>query len=273
MSSPTSTAVIPTELDEVKKAILHTLATKTSAIEVKAALLGDSGLLSRYISIEEDLDAIHQLSDLVFSRIKDLHTEWDEFRDPQMVDWRRVRGAIEHENLLINHRLTWLFTSQIFLFAFFGAVFTPWIKDEVKDPARHYVPFVLGAVSVLAIIVCLIIQDATRAAVHQIGRLQTWWSAKNPPTTKHPHIQNWRPGVLRRLFWSEFIPLWFVFAWAVLLFGVALDLLYPIKGFIEQYGIILSAVTGILVAVVTISVAITVRVITRQIIAETGYDC
>lgn len=263
-----ATTITPPKSDDIKKAIFHDLATKTTADALKASLLGDSGLLNRFVLAEPDLAAIQQISDLVFSRIKDLHAEWDEFHDTEIVDWKRVRGAIEHENLLINHRLMWLFTSQIFLFAFFGVVFAPWIKDEVKDPARHYVPFVLGAISVLAIILCFIIQDATRAAVHQIGRLQSWWDAKGLSLTKHPHIQHWRSGILRRLFWSEFIPLWFIFAWAILLVGVALDLLLPIKGFIEQYGLFISAGVGVLVAVVAISVAITIRVVKHQLNAE-----
>ncbi len=74
----------------------------------------------------------------------------DEFHDQEIVDWKRVRAAIEHENLFVNHRLTWLFMSQLFLFAFFAAVFVPWIKEEVKPIAQHYVPFVLGAISTLA---------------------------------------------------------------------------------------------------------------------------
>ena len=36
--------------------------------------------------------------------------KWDEFHDREIVDWKRVRSALEHENLLTNHRLTWLLT-------------------------------------------------------------------------------------------------------------------------------------------------------------------
>lgn len=37
---------------------------------------------------------------------------WDEFHDVDIVNWKRVRSALEHENLLVNHRLTWLLSSQ-----------------------------------------------------------------------------------------------------------------------------------------------------------------
>jgi len=31
---------------------------------------------------------------------------FDEFKDRSLADWKRVRSAIEHENTLVNHRLT-----------------------------------------------------------------------------------------------------------------------------------------------------------------------
>ena len=30
--------------------------------------------------------------------------EWDEFHDIHIVNWKRVRAAMEHENQLVNHR-------------------------------------------------------------------------------------------------------------------------------------------------------------------------
>ena len=33
---------------------------------------------------------------------------WDECKDPEIVYWKRVRRLIEHEDLLVNHRVTWL---------------------------------------------------------------------------------------------------------------------------------------------------------------------
>lgn len=56
--------------------------------------------------------------------------------------WQRVRQMIEHENELINHRLTWLMTSQSILF---GAVAILWEKDKVAVQLLCIVGFLVVA--------------------------------------------------------------------------------------------------------------------------------
>jgi hypothetical protein len=58
--------------------------------------------------------------------------EWTEFSDPAIVDWKRVRSAIEHENVLTNQRFTWLLTSQGFLLGGFVLVFQASTKADVR---------------------------------------------------------------------------------------------------------------------------------------------
>jgi hypothetical protein len=63
--------------------------------------------------------------------------DWTEFNDPEIVDWKRVRSAIEHENDLTNHRFTWLMASQGFLFAAFGLT---WQASTKTDVTANYRP-------------------------------------------------------------------------------------------------------------------------------------
>lgn len=46
----------------------------------------------------------------------------DEFNDEFIVDGKRARSQIEHEDNLIDHRMTWLILSNTFLFAGFFLV-------------------------------------------------------------------------------------------------------------------------------------------------------
>ncbi|HEX7408108.1 MAG TPA: hypothetical protein VF515_10745, partial [Candidatus Binatia bacterium] len=61
--------------------------------------------------------------------------EWDEFKDPEIVDWKRVRLAIEHENTLTNSRVTWLLYAQGFLLGAYMLVFTASTKQDFKPSA------------------------------------------------------------------------------------------------------------------------------------------
>jgi len=64
---------------------------------------------------------------------------WDEFHDAEIVDWKRVRSAIEHENELTNHRLTWMLNSQAFLFAAFALTFAS-SPESVGDLRGRQLP-------------------------------------------------------------------------------------------------------------------------------------
>ncbi|BBO33243.1 hypothetical protein [Lacipirellula parvula] len=58
---------------------------------------------------------------------------WDEFHDIAIVNWKRIRTSIEHENLLVNHRITWLIASQAFLFAAFALIFQAAVVNDFLD--------------------------------------------------------------------------------------------------------------------------------------------
>lgn len=120
------------------------------------------------------------------------HESWDEFHDDEIVDWKRLRLCIEHENALVNHRLTWLFASQAFLFTSFGVIWNAW-----KNPSgNNIIPTLtcqafLMAISCIGIIVCRAIQQSLIGAEAQIIYLDRWWYYRGNvrPGEKYKNIQ------------------------------------------------------------------------------------
>ncbi|MEB3325512.1 MAG: hypothetical protein VKM17_09295, partial [Cyanobacteriota bacterium] len=165
---------------------------------------------------------------------------YDEFKDKATTDWKRIRSAIEHENTLVNHRLTWLLTSQAFLFAGFGLVFTS-MKNSSFDII--YSLLLLSLISLVGIAVsckiCLDIEGASR----QLAELDHWWHTTYAPSVfkspqqqsgrelrraaslklkhHHPNIQGW--GGVRKNFWAEKglkVEIIFITAWLMIVAGV-----------------------------------------------------
>lgn len=169
--------------------------------------------------------------------------DWDEFHDLEIVNWKRVRSAIEHENQLTNHRLTWLLSSQAFLFAAFALVFQASTKLDVAPDQKVFYQFVLAGFSLTGILVGLYIQRPLRTAEMQHNKLRDWWYAsieKSSDPKRHPPIcgdsPNWRDQFLPQ---SKF-PLVFVAAWILFIFGVLGNIILSI---IKPYSVII----GILV--------------------------
>src|SRR5205085_3238481 len=55
-----------------------------------------------------------------------------EFEAPDVTAWKLARTVIEHENILVNQRLTWLLTSHAFLFTFFSGLFVALERNELE---------------------------------------------------------------------------------------------------------------------------------------------
>ena len=203
---------------DLKARVLTALVHAPDGAAVRA-LLGPSGLLAQ---VPDHAPEKCELLGLVVARIGALN--WAEYSSRDVVDWKRTRGAIEHENTLVNHRLIWLFTSQTVLLTLFGLVLAAKVKGEVKPEFQHYVPFVLGFTSGLAVVVCAVIADAIRGANAQLSRLEHWWhDTYRGQTAAHPPLQ-----MFRRRFWSmtlssEALPWWFMLFWAALVGGVVFD--------------------------------------------------
>jgi hypothetical protein len=81
--------------------------------------------------------------------------EFDEFKDRDFADWKRVRSSIEHENSLVNHRLSWLFASQAFLYAAFAVVFNAWKNPGAGNTPPGSCQVLLAIISIVDVFVCV----------------------------------------------------------------------------------------------------------------------
>src|SRR4051794_34104613 len=98
---------------------------------------------------------------------------FDEFKSPEITAWKMARGAIEHENILVNHRLTWLSTSQAFLFSVFGLMFLASAKGELRGSAETVVPWVMTIVGLFALYICIVLQIALSRAFWALAKITT----------------------------------------------------------------------------------------------------
>ena len=102
--------------------------------------------------------------------------DFDEFKDQEYADWRRIRLAIEHENMLVNHRITWLLTSQAFLIAALVGVFNEAQKPQgINEQWAWAFSFVTAVVSM---IICFAIGRSLAEANFQLDHLDKWWHRK-----------------------------------------------------------------------------------------------
>ena len=122
-----------------------------------------------------------------------------------------IRSMIQHENELINHRLTWLTTVQGLLFASLGFAW-----DKPTSGALISLLCSLGvAVSVAALV-------ALTGASLATANLCLWWDTHKPKDYKGPDVIGGRPSGGRRIQvisryvgpWSYF-PVLFIITWAL----------------------------------------------------------
>lgn len=173
-------------------------------------------------------------------------TTWDEFHDDEIVDWKRCRSAIEHENTLVNHRLSWLFASQSFLFASFGVIWNAWKNPSGSNsvPAQASMVFLI-IIAITGIVVCTAIQQSLLGAEKQIIFLDRWWYLAGSPQSVdryrdsderankrvardqiHPPIQgdiHIQGNFLNRVISFTFLPNWFNAVWFLLAFTVVIE--------------------------------------------------
>lgn len=156
------------------------------------------------------------------------NSNWDEFHDPEIVDWKRIRSSIEHENMLTNHRLTWLLTSQGFLIAAFALVFQASAKDDVLPDLRDFYKIVLAVLAFTGILVSAYLHLGLRAAQVQHNRLKEWW--ENRPLTRHdrhPSICGNEFGYFTDILPYHSFPFLFIVTWLILVSVVLWDNLQP----------------------------------------------
>lgn len=192
--------------------------------------------LPDFFSGHPDPEAHKRITTLIQTQVE--LVRFDEFKDQELADWKRIRAAIEHENTLINHRLTWLLTSQGFLFTGFGVVFST-IKQGHKNP---YAVIILFVIAVLGMAISFKIFVDIEDAANQLLDLDCWWYSKYAPEDFsnsgyasdinmreraqeklqecHPALQGRRN---RKMFWLDKglkVEISFFVAWVVILSGV-----------------------------------------------------
>jgi hypothetical protein len=182
------------------------------------------------------------------------YNSWDEFHDEEIVDWKRCRLAIEHENQLVNHRLSWMFASQGFLFAAFGAIWNSWKYSASTKASTETITSVaiLTIICLVGIAVCAGIQMSVLEAEMQLASLDKWWyfggdcntdgaynsigerirlqkirDAMHPPLQGGAHV---RGKFMSRFFSFSNIPSWFIVTWVLVgsfaIHGISLYVAY-----------------------------------------------
>lgn len=148
---------------------------------------------------------------------------WNEYTDPAIIDWKRVRTALEHENTLTNQRVTWVLQTQGFLFGVYGLLTTKIVdllnvKPPVPSPETVVVPIqiLLAVICVLGIAICALLTSGVKAAHTQHECLKIWWLKKSGYNVEaHPPICGEEPkiGVTFHYYHlpALFMPTWLIF--------------------------------------------------------------
>ncbi|WP_250517221.1 hypothetical protein [Caballeronia sp. INDeC2] len=165
---------------------------------------------------------------------------FEESKDRDYADWKRLRLVIEHENTLVNHRLTWLLGSQTVFFAALAFTLKDWDATAVALPRLlfwlSFVVVVIGSSTAL-----LVWRGLSHAQEH-IARVDRWWYADDRAKVKmfidrkdtrfdrterqlrskdrlplHPPLQHQTDRRLDSIFNPYNIPACFLLIWAAIL--------------------------------------------------------
>jgi hypothetical protein len=203
-------------------------------------------------------------------------TDFDEFKDREFANWKRVRMCIEHENGLVNHRLSWLFTSHAFLYTAFAVVLNSWKNPNIgASSSTGSYQILLILIAMIGMFICASIQIGLWEAEIQLVRLDRWWYGSEDDREKvargqlssfridreaknrmHPPIQGGpdrRRPILDRIKSYTFAPAIFMAVWLLIVLFVVLELssLKSIIEFIADKGLsILSYVITLVLGIV-----------------------
>jgi len=240
-----------TTSEELKREILSACAASTDADNLYHLVFDSGQLFEQYLQFTPiEYNDLTELINQVDQRFQDLR--FDEFKDEDFANWKRVRAAIEHENTLVNHRLSWLFSSQAFLFTAFTVLFNTWKNsNSTTDIAtKNQFLFLLILIALIGFFICLFIQRGLNAAEDHLQELDKWWYRKvdnsipggysvwNNRTRrkelmdlkrfKHPPMQGWVVRSWDRWFNYSVTPVLFLLAWSLIFLLVVLDVSSPI---------------------------------------------
>ncbi len=87
--------------------------------------------------------------------------------------WKIARDLVEHEDNLINHRMTWLITSNFFLFSAFFVIFNRPTSSQVGS--LRLAEIFLSLIPLVGISICWTLWQLVRAATGQVDEVNKWW--------------------------------------------------------------------------------------------------
>jgi hypothetical protein len=117
----------------------------------------------------------------------------EEFQDKEYKDWKRIRSVIEHENSLINYRLTWLIVPQGFLIQFVGNVLSALFNQDPEHPVtKGFLDgpyYFLIAISILLYGFCILIKNSIKAAEDYLMEIDQWWYWRLEATSERKKVE------------------------------------------------------------------------------------
>jgi hypothetical protein len=137
-----------------------------------------------------------------------------------MGDWHCVRSQIEHEDGLINQRMTWAIQINQMLLAAFAAGVWFLVGNQNRGRVTAPVLIVLFILMGFAIVTNLITFRSVRMANRQIERLVAWWETQSKGSGQFPPLigrpDSWIDKWLR---YSYVVSMAFASLWLALLVG------------------------------------------------------
>lgn len=147
---------------------------------------------------------------------------WAESNDREVVDWKRCRSVIEHENNLINSRLNWFFTSHAFLLTLGGFQINSMIEllkntnSSSRDLHFHF-DFILYAICFVGFSLCCLIYISVSYAQDHVNAIHNWWDHTYSRDINHPPLQNNPVSSYRTQFALHRTPLILGIVWVLLI--------------------------------------------------------
>jgi len=164
-------------------------------------------------------------------------------------NWKRLRSAIEHENTLTNHRITWLVSSQSFLFAAFILAVNQWAKkNEIYDEALYVYPLVMCVIATAGVITCWLTYQSLCHGDQQLKFLDQWWhigkdwnsctdtdvigikgkNGRQAVSMSHPPLQGSSKSRIDKYLGTDKMPIYFLIIWVAILFFIVLKPFFPV---------------------------------------------
>jgi hypothetical protein len=136
--------------------------------------------------------------------------------------WELARKIIEHEDNLINHRLTWLITIQGFLFAAFAVVANDLL--ESTHGKTMLLRVMMYATTFLGVMSAYIVWNSIRTAFAYTQTITAWWNENFAAHLAiqgipYPPLRGTRAnmGAIRKFLHTHNIPMIMIYIWVVLL--------------------------------------------------------